>query len=49
VQAKQPRKHEAYIAFTAEQRATVGKYASETGNTVAVKKFEADFKLKILD
>jgi len=32
-----PRKHKAYTAFTAEQRASIGKYTSEHGNTAAVK------------
>jgi len=41
VQAKQLRK---CAAFTAEQRTTIGKYASKHGNAAAVKKF---FKLKI--
>ena len=44
VQAKRPRKRKAYTAFTAEQRATIGKYASEHGNAAAVKKFKADFE-----
>ena len=44
VQAKWLRKHKAYTAFTAEQRATIGKYASEHGNAGAVKKFKADFE-----
>ena len=44
VQVKRPRKRKAYTAFTAEQRATIGKYASEHGNTAAVKKFKADFE-----
>ena len=39
MQAKRPRKHKAYTVFTAEQRTTIGKYASEYGNTAAVKKF----------
>ena len=29
VQVKRPRKRKAYTAFTAEQRTTIGKYASE--------------------
>ena len=41
-QAKRPRKRKAYTAFTAEQRAAIGKYASEHGNAAAVKKFKAD-------
>ena len=44
VQAKRPGKRKAYTAFTAEQRTTIGKYASERGNTAAVKKFKADFE-----
>ena len=44
VQVKRPRKRKAYTAFTAEQRATIGKYASEHGNAAAVKKFKADFE-----
>ena len=43
VRTKQPGKCKAYTAFTAEQRATIGKYASEHGNAAAVKKFKADF------
>ena len=38
---KRPRKRKAFTAFTAEQRATIGKYASEHGNAAAVK-FKAD-------
>jgi len=40
VQAKQLRKRKAYTAFTALQKATIGKYASEHGNTASVKKFK---------
>ena len=40
VQVKRPRKRKAYTAFTAEQRATIGKYAFEHGNAAAVKKFK---------
>ena len=44
VQAKRPGKRKTYTAFTTEQRATIGKYASEHGNAAAVKKFKADFE-----
>lgn len=44
MQAKPPRKRKAYTAFTAEQRATTVKYASEHGNAAAVMKFKADFE-----
>ena len=37
-------KCKAYTAFTAEQRATIGKYASEHSNLAAMKKFKADFE-----
>ena len=42
VQAERPRKRKRYTVFTAEQRATIGKYASEDGNAAAVKKFKAN-------
>ena len=44
VQAERPRKRKAYTMFTAEQRATIGKYASEHGNAAAVKKFKANIE-----
>ena len=44
VQAERPRKHKPYTVFTAEQRATIGKYASEHGNAAAVKKFKANIE-----
>ena len=44
VQAERPRKRKAYTVFTAEQRATIGKYASEHGNAAAVKKFKANIE-----
>ena len=44
IQAKWPGKRKAYIAFTVEQRATIGKYASNYGNAAAVKKIKADFE-----
>ena len=44
VQAERPRKRKAYTVFTAEQRATTGKYASEHGNPAAVKKFKANIE-----
>ena len=44
VQAEQPRKRKPYTSFTAEQRATIGKYASEHGNAAAVKKFKANIE-----
>ena len=44
IQAKRPKKRKAYTMYTAEQRATIGKYASEHGNAAAVKKFKADFE-----
>ena len=44
VQAEQPRKRKPYTVFTAEQRATIGKYASEHGNTAAVKKFKTNIE-----
>ena len=34
----------AYTVFTAEQRATIGKYASEHGNPAAVKKVKANIE-----
>ena len=37
------RKRKAYSIFSDEQRATIGKYAAENGNAVAVKKFKDDF------
>ena len=40
VQAKWLRKRKAYTAFTAEQRATFGKYISEHGNAASLKKFK---------
>ena len=43
VQAERPRKRKAYTVFTAEQRATIGKYASEHGNAAAVK-FKANIE-----
>ena len=39
---KRLRMHKAYTVFTAEQRATGGKYTSEPGNTTKVKKLKAD-------
>ena len=44
VQAERPRKRKAYTVFTAEQRATIGKYASEHRNAAAVKKFKANIE-----
>ena len=44
VQAEQLRKRKPCTVFTAEQKATIGKYASEHGNTSAVKKFMANIK-----
>ena len=44
VQAGRPRKRKPYTVSTAEQRATIGKYASEHGNVAAVKKFKANIK-----
>ena len=44
VQPERPRKCKAYTVFTAEQRATIGKYASEHGNAAAVKKFKANIE-----
>ena len=44
VQAKRLRKRKAYSAFTAKQRANIGKYASKHGNTATMKKFKADFE-----
>ena len=44
VQVKWPRKRKAYTAFTIEQKATIGKYASEHGNAAAVKNYKADFE-----
>ena len=44
VQAEGPGKHKPYTVFTAEQRATIGKYASEHGNTAAVKNFKANIE-----
>ena len=37
------RKRKAYSVFSDEQRATIGKYATENGNAAAVKKFKGDF------
>ena len=45
VQTKQPGKRKAYMAFTAEQSATIGKYASKHGNDTAVKKFKTPYSL----
>ena len=44
VQAERQRKRKAYTVFTAEQRATIEKYASEQGNAAAVKKFKANIE-----
>ena len=38
------RKRKAYTAFTAEQRAAIGKFASENGNAAAVEKFKDNFE-----
>ena len=43
VQAKRPGKRKAYTAFTTEQGATTGNYASEHGKEAAVKKFKAAY------
>ena len=44
VQADRPRKRKPYTVFTDEQRAAIGKYASEHGNAAAVKKFKANIE-----
>ena len=44
VQAQRPWKRKPYTVCTAEQRATYGKYASEHGNTAAVKKFKTNIE-----
>ena len=44
MQAEWPKKHEPYSVFTAEERATIGKYASKHGNAAVVKKFKANIK-----
>ena len=45
VQAQRPRKRKPYTVCTAEQRARAyGKYASEHGNTAAVKKFKTNIE-----
>ena len=44
VQAERPRRCKPYTVFTAEQRATIGKYTSEHGNATAVKKFKANME-----
>ena len=44
MQAEQPRKRKPYTVFTDEQRAAIGKYASEHGNAAAVKKFKANIE-----
>ena len=49
VQAKRSGECKTYTAFAAEQRATIGKYASEYGKAAAVKKFKADFEVCQLD
>ena len=36
------RKRKVYSVFSNEQRATIGQYAAENGNTAAVKKFKGD-------
>ena len=37
-QTKPPRKRKAYSVFSSEQRAAIGKYTAENGNTAAAKK-----------
>ena len=44
VQAEWPRKCKRHTVFIAEQRVTIGKYATEHGNAAAVKKFKADIE-----
>ena len=44
MKAERPRKRKAYTVFTAEQRATIGKYTSKDGNAAAVKKFKANIE-----
>ena len=44
VQAQRSRKHKPYTVCTAEERATIGKYASEHGNAAAVEKFKANIE-----
>ena len=43
VQTKQPGKCKAHMAFTAEQRATLGKYTSKHRSEIAVKNFETPY------
>ena len=33
-----------YTLFSAEQRASIGRYAAEHGNSFTVKKFKSDFE-----
>ena len=42
IQCEAKWKCKAYTTLTAEQRATIGKYASEHGNLGSVKKFKED-------
>ena len=44
VHAKWPGKQKAYTAFTAEQRATIRKYAFKYGNAAVLNKFKAVFE-----
>ena len=44
LQAERPKKHKPYTVFTAEQRATIGKYTSEHGKAAAVKVFKANIE-----
>ena len=38
-----------YLAFTDEQRATIGRYAARNGNSAAVKKFKEDFDSRLCE
>ena len=42
-QTKQMCKRKPYSVFSGEQRAQIGKYAAENGNTAAVKRFKDDY------
>ena len=38
-----------YLAFTDEERATIGRYAAHNGNSAAVKKFKEDFESRLCE
>ena len=44
VPADRPKVKRKYTSFSAEQRASIGRYAAEHSNSAAVKKFKSDFE-----